>query len=233
MAEFSKDFFKEAITVDNVIFGFDEADLKVLLIKRGTEPYKDAWALPGDFMYPTEDLDSAAARVLAELTGLNDVYLEQVHTFGSPNRHPLGRVITVSYFSLVKINRFTVMPASFAQKAKWHSIAKIRELAFDHNVILESCFHALKQRIRIRPIGFELLPPKFTLTELQHLYQAILQLKDNELDKRNFRKKILSMDFIVDLNESQEGVAHRPARLYAFDKGKYEKFVSQGFNFEL
>jgi 8-oxo-dGTP diphosphatase len=232
MAEFSQAFFKEAITVDNVIFGFDEADLKVLLIKRGTEPYKDAWALPGDFMYPTEDLDSAADRVLKELTGLKDVYLEQVHTFGSPNRHPLGRVITVAYFSLVKIDRFKIMPSSFAQKTKWHSISKMRELAFDHNNILNACFQALKQRIRIRPIGFELLPPKFTLTELQHLYEAILE-QDGLIDKRNFRKKILSMDFIVDLNESQEGVAHRPARLYAFDKEKYEKFVSEGFNFEL
>jgi 8-oxo-dGTP diphosphatase len=232
MAEFSHEFFKEAITVDNVIFGFDEADLKVLLIKRGTEPYKDAWALPGDFMYPTEDLDSAADRVLKELTGLKDVYLEQVHTFGSPNRHPLGRVITVAYFSLVKIDRFNIMPSSFAQKTKWHSISKMRTLAFDHNTILNACFQALKQRIRIRPIGFELLPPKFTLTELQHLYEAILE-QDGLIDKRNFRKKILSMDFIVDLNESQEGVAHRPARLYAFDKEKYEKFVSEGFNFEL
>jgi 8-oxo-dGTP diphosphatase len=232
MAEFSHDFFKEAITVDNVIFGFDEADLKVLLIKRGAEPFKDMWALPGDFMYPTEDLDSAATRVLKELTGLHDVYLEQVHTFGSPNRHPLGRVITVSYFSLVKIDRFKVMPASFAQKAKWHSIGKMRDLAFDHNNILNACFQALKQRIRVRPIGFELLPPKFTLTELQHLYEAILEPKDG-LDKRNFRKKIMSMDFIVDLNESQEGVAHRPARLYEFDKEKYEKFVSEGFNFDL
>ncbi len=232
MAEFSHEFFKEAITVDNVIFGFDEADLKVLLIKRGTEPYKDAWALPGDFMYPTEDLDSAANRVLKELTGLHNVYLEQVHTFGSPNRHPLGRVVTVSYFSLVKVDRFKVMPSSFAQKTKWHSVSKMRDLAFDHNTILSACFQALKQRIRVRPIGFELLPPKFTLTELQHLYEAILEPKDG-LDKRNFRKKILSMDFIVDLNESQEGVAHRPARLYAFDKDKYEKFVSEGFNFEL
>jgi 8-oxo-dGTP diphosphatase len=232
MAEFSQEFFKEAITVDNVIFGFDEADLKVLLIKRGAEPYKDAWALPGDFMYPTEDLDTAAGRVLKELTGLQDVYLEQVHTFGTPNRHPLGRVVTVSYFSLVKIDRFKVIPSSFAQKVKWHSVAKMRELAFDHNAILTACFHALKQRIRVRPIGFELLPPKFTLTELQHLYEAILEPKDG-LDKRNFRKKIMSMDFIVDLNESQEGVAHRPARLYAFDKEKYEKFVSEGFNFEL
>ena len=235
MAEFSKEFFRTALTVDNVIFGFDEADLKVLLIKRGTEPYRDLWALPGDFMYPEEDLDTAAERVLKELTGLENVYLEQVRTFGAVNRHPLGRVATVAYFSLVKINRYDVTPASFAQKAKWHSVAQIQELAFDHNSILEACFSALKQRVRVRPVGFELLPPKFTLTELQHLYEAILEPNspDGKLDKRNFRKKILAMDFVVDLNESQENVAHRPARLYEFDRAKYEKFISEGFNFEL
>jgi 8-oxo-dGTP diphosphatase len=171
---------------------------------------------------------------LEELTGLKNVYLEQVRTFGAVNRHPFGRVVSVAYFSLVKISRYTVTPASFAQKAKWHSISNLQELAFDHNEILNACFQTLKQRIRVRPIGFELLPPKFTLTELQHLYEAILELNpETGLDKRNFRKKILSMDFIVDLNESQEGVAHRPARLYEFDKNKYEKFISEGFNFEL
>ncbi len=234
MAQFSQEFFKTAMTVDNVIFGFDEADLKVLLIKRGTEPYTGMWALPGDFVYPNEDIDAATARILEELTGLKNVYLEQVRTFGAVNRHPFGRVVSVAYFSLVKINRFTITPSSFAQKAKWHSISKLKELAFDHNEILNACFQTLKQRVRVRPIGFELLPPKFTLTELQHLYEAILELNpESGLDKRNFRKKILSMDFIVDLNESQEGVAHRPARLYEFDKNKYEKFVAEGFNFEL
>ena len=232
MAEFSHDFFKTAVTVDNVIFGFDESDLKVLLIKRGTEPYVGLWALPGDFIYAKENIDDAAARILHELTGLEKVYLEQVRTFGAVGRHPLGRVVTVAYFSLVKINRHDVHPASFAQIAEWVKLSDLREspLTFDHNEILDACFNALKQRVRVRPIGFELLPPKFTLTELQHLYEAILEA---ELDKRNFRKKILSMDFIVDLNESQEGVAHRPARLYEFDKSKYEKFVSEGFNFEL
>jgi 8-oxo-dGTP diphosphatase len=232
MAEFSQDFFKTAVTVDNVIFGFDESDLKVLLIKRGTEPYTGLWALPGDFIYANENIEDAAARILHELTGLEKVYLEQVRTFGAVGRHPLGRVVTVAYFSLVKINRHDVHPSSFAQTAQWVKLSELREsaLAFDHNEILDACFYALKQRVRVRPIGFELLPPKFTLTELQHLYEAILEA---ELDKRNFRKKILSMDFIVDLNESQEGVAHRPARLYEFDKSKYEKFVSEGFNFEL
>jgi 8-oxo-dGTP diphosphatase len=230
MAEFSLEFFKTAVTVDNVIFGFDEADLKVLLIKRGSEPYRDSWALPGDFMYPDEDLDTAAKRVLEELTGINNVYLEQVRTFGTVNRHPLGRVVTTAYFSLIKIDGYRLAPASFAERIKWVSISKIKDLAFDHNRILNACFATLKQRVRVRPIGFELLPPKFTLTELQHLYEAILE---DKLDKRNFRKKILTMDFIVDLNESQEGVAHRPARLYEFDKAKYEKFIAEGFNFEL
>jgi 8-oxo-dGTP diphosphatase len=234
MAQFSQEFFKTALTVDNIILGFDEADLKVLLIKRGTEPYMDSWALPGDFMYPTEELDSSASRILEELTGIKNVYLEQVHTFGTVGRHPLGRVVTVAYLSLIKIDAYTITPASFAQKAQWHSISKVPILAFDHKKILDNCLEALKQRIRVRPIGFELLPPKFTLTELQHLYEAILELDlEKGLDKRNFRKKILSMDFIVDLNESQEGVAHRPARLYQFDKKKYEKFLSEGFNFEL
>lgn len=235
MAEFSKEFFRTALTVDNVIFGFDEADLKVLLIKRGTEPYNGLWALPGDFMYPDEDLDTAAERVLKELTGLERVYLEQVRTFGSVNRHPLGRVATVAYFSLVKIESYNIMPASFAQKATWHSVANIQELAFDHNAILEACFNALKRRVRVRPIGFELLPPKFTLTELQHLYEAILQppTTDGKLDKRNFRKKILAMEFVMDLNESQANVAHRPARLYEFNRSKYDQLIAEGFNFEL
>ena len=232
MAEFSQDFFKTAVTVDNVIFGFDESDLKVLLIKRGTEPYTGLWALPGDFIYAEENIDTAAARVLHELTGMENVYLEQVRTFGAVGRHPLGRVLTVAYFSLVKTSNYQVSPASFAQKAEWVTISELRssKIAFDHNEILEACFNALQQRVRVRPIGFELLPPKFTLTELQHLYQAILE---EDLDKRNFRKKIMSMDFIVDLNESQAGVAHRPARLYEFDKSKYERFLSKGFNFEL
>ncbi|MEL6865325.1 MAG: NUDIX domain-containing protein [Bacteroidota bacterium] len=224
-------FFKSAFTVDNVIFGFDNGDLKLLLIKRGEEPFTGKWALPGYFVYPDEDLDAAAYRVLAELTGLNNVYLEQVKTFGAVDRHPVGRVITVAYFSLIKITDYNLhASSSVATQAQWHSIAQVGELAFDHNQILESCFNRLKQRVRGRPVGFELLPPKFTLTELQHLYEAILE---TQLDKRNFRKKILSMNLLVDLKETQEGVAHRPARLYQFDKEKYERFVAEGFNFEL
>lgn len=224
------EFFKSAFSVDNVIFGFDEGDLKILIIKRGTEPYEGMWALPGDLVYPEEDLDAAAGRVLEQLTGLKNVYLEQVHTFGSVDRHPKGRVITIAYYSLIKISDYTVTPASFAQKARWVSISQVGELAFDHNIILDTCYQALKRRVRTRPVGFELLPPKFTLTELQHLYEAILE---SSLDKRNFRKKILQMDFVEDAMVSQEGVAHRPARLYEFNRLRYEKLVEAGFSFEL
>lgn len=225
-------FFKSAFSVDNVIFGFDEGDLKVLLIKRGADPFKGHWALPGDLVYPNEGLETAANRVLLELTGLQKVYLEQVHTFGAVDRHPLGRVITIAYFSLVKISDFVITPSSFAQKASWHTVEKAytQKLAFDHNNILEKCVNTLKTRVRYRPVGFELLPPKFTLTELQHLYEAILRTK---LDKRNFRKKILSMNLLVDLEEMQEGVPHRPAKLYQFDKARYFKFEAEGFSFEL
>ena len=225
-----ENFFKSAFTVDNVIFGFDEGDLKVLLIKRGESPFTGDWALPGYFVNPNEDLDAAAERVLEELAGIRNVFLEQVRTFGSVSRHPFGRVITIAYFSLVKISNYQLQPASIALKAKWHSVSDVENLPFDHDQILEACFERLKNLVRMRPVGFELLPPKFTLTELQHLYEAILE---TDLDKRNFRKKILSMDLLIELEEMQEGVAHRPARLYKFDKSKYEEFKAEGFHFEL
>ncbi len=225
-----KKFFKSAFSVDPVIFGFDQGDLKVLLIKRGVQPFKDQWALPGDLVYPNEDLDSAAGRVLGELTGLKDVYLEQVHTFGKVGRHPLGRVITIAYYSLIKIDNFEFTPASLASHVEWHDISTIKELAFDHMPILKTCFDKLKWKIRSYPVGFELLPKKFTLTELQKVYEAILE---KELDKRNFRKKLLSTKLLTDLNESQKGVSHRPAKLYSFDTAKYEQLQSQGYNFEI
>ena len=223
-------FFKSAFSVDNVIFGFDGSDLKILLIQRGAAPFKGKWALPGDLVYPNEDLDTAAERVLEQLTGLRGVYLEQVKAFGAVNRHPLGRVITIAYYSLIKISDYIVTPASFAQSASWHSVSEVDELAFDHNEILNTCVKRLKLKVRMAPVGFELLPPKFTLTELQQLYEAILVEK---LDKRNFRKKILSMKLLLDLNELQEGVAHRPAKLYQFDQANYEEFVAEGFSFGL
>ncbi|MCX8211652.1 MAG: NUDIX domain-containing protein [Lewinella sp.] len=223
-------FFKSAFTVDNVIFGFDDGKLKVLLIKRNEEPFNDFWALPGYFVQQHEDLDAAAQRVLRETTGLENVYLEQVHSFGSPGRHDFGRVITVAYYSLVKVADFELHAASIAEEVAWHDVEEISTLAFDHEEIIRVALNSLKRRIRTQPVGFKLLPPAFTLTDLQHLYEAVWEV---DLEKRNFRKKILSMNLLRDLGRSQTGVAHRPARLYSFEENRYRELEEEGFNFEL
>lgn len=224
MTEFDN-FFKSAFSVDSVIFGFDDYDLKVLLIKRGAPPFKGKWALPGDLVYPNENLDAAVNRVLEELTGLKNVYQEQVKAFGEVNRHPLGRVITVAYYSLVKVQDYNLHASSFAKQAEWHRISDVKDLAFDHDEILKACFKRLKRKVRSEPVGFELLPRKFSLTELQHLYESILEIS---LDKRNFRKKMLSMNLLIDLDELQEGVAHRPAKLFQFDEVRYRQLSDTG-----
>ncbi len=225
-----KQFFKSAFSIDAVIFGFDEGDLKILLIYRGANPYKGTWALPGDLVKLDEDLDESAQRILKDLTGLSNVYLDQVHTFGKVDRHPLGRVITVGYYSLVKVSDYKINAASWAKDAQWHSINRIPKLPFDHNEILEYAKNKLKDKVRHQPIGFELLPREFTLTDIQHLYESVLEIK---LDKRNFRKKLLSMGILIDSGISQHGVAHRPAKRYRFDKKKYQKLLEKGFSFEI
>ncbi|MBB4078656.1 8-oxo-dGTP diphosphatase [Lewinella aquimaris] len=223
-------YFKSAFTVDSVIFGFDEGALKILLIRRSEAPFDDYWALPGYFVRQDEDLDEAAQRTLRETTGLENVYLEQLQTFGSPGRHDFGRVITVAYYSLVKIADFTPRADGLSRDVRWHDLSALPDLAFDHNEIVGTATEKLKRSIRTRPVGFELLPPEFTLTDLQHLYEAIWETR---LEKRNFRKKILSMQLLVDLERMQEGVAHRPARLYRFDEQRYQELTQEGFNFEL
>ncbi len=222
--------FASAISVDNVIFGFEDRTLRVLLIKRGVEPYLHRWALPGDYVRTDEDLDTSAARVLFALTGLHDVYLEQVQTFGGPNRHPAGRVLTVAYYSLIGTSSHPVSPRGWAEGAAYHDIDKLPELAFDHRDILTTCLERLRERVRTQPIGFELLPSLFSLSDLQALYESIL---GEPLDKRNFRKKILLTGVVHDTGELQENVAHRPAKLYAFDVAKYERLRRQGFSWEV
>ncbi|MEM6397761.1 MAG: NUDIX domain-containing protein [Bacteroidota bacterium] len=223
-------YFKSAFTVDNVIFGFDGSDLKVLLIYRNEEPYVDIWGLPGYFVKPDEELDEAAKRVLYELTGLENVYLEQVETFGGVKRHDFGRVITVAYYSLVNADSFTPSAAGIAGAVRWYPTSELPELAFDHEDILDRALEKLQQTIRTRPVGFELLPQEFTLSDLQHLYESIWGV---DLEKRNFRKKILSMNLLRDLDKLQEGVAHRPARLFSFDEEKYNELSEEGFLFEI
>lgn len=224
------EYFTLAVSIDCVVFGFDGTDLKVLLIERGEVPFKDYWALPGDLMRPDKDLNFSVNHILKELTGLSDLFFEQVETFGEIQRHPLGRVITTGYYTLIKIGDYELNPSSFASKAKWFKVKKVKDLAFDHDKILRSCFERLKQSVRTRPIGFELLPPNFTLTELQSLYEAILGEK---MDIRNFRKKILQMKFLQETGNLQENVSHRPAKLYKFDEEKYELLKNKGFNFEV
>lgn len=225
-----KNFFSLAVSVDCAVFGFDDDDLKILLIERGEEPFNGFWALPGNLVAPNENLDNAVNRVLFELTGLKDLYFDQVRAFGKINRHPQGRVITIAYNTLVKISDYKLNPSSFATEAKWISVSKAKKLAFDHNKILKSCLEELQRSVRVKPIGFELLPKHFTLTELQSLYEAILRVT---LDKRNFRKKILQMDFLKDTNTMQQNVSHRPAKLYEFDEKRYNSLIKKGFNFEV
>lgn len=227
---FQDEFYKSAFSVDNVIFGFDGDNLKVLLIRRKHDPFAGYWALPGDIVEQDQDLDKGALKVLEQLTGIQNVYLEQVHTFGKVDRHPRGRVITVAYYSLINIDDVNIRPSSFADKVEWKEIRSIETLAYDHYEIMDTCLKRLRRNVKYRPIGFELLPKKFTLTELQKLYESILE---KDLDKRNFRKKILSMNILQVHSELQQGVAHRPAKFYSFDAFKYEEAKENGFNFEL
>jgi 8-oxo-dGTP diphosphatase len=221
---------RAALSVDCVVFGLDEAELEVLLIRRGLEPFANRWALPGGFMRVDETLEQAARRELEEETGLNKVFLEQLFTFDAIDRDPRERVVTVAYYALVKLSDHKVRAATDAADAAWFAISDLPELAFDHAEIFEVALARLRGKVRYQPLGFELLPRKFTLTQLQRMYEAIL---DRPLDKRNFRKKILGMDLLVELDEVQKDVAHRAARLYKFDDRRYRKLVKQGFSFEL
>lgn len=209
------DYPQPSVTVDLVIFTIAEDDLKVLLIRRGQEPFKGRWALPGGFVEIDESLERAAARELKEEVGVKNVYLEQLYTFGDPKRDPRGRVISVSYFALVDAERQRIVAASDAADAEWRSVFNPPKLAFDHKKILDYAVWRLRNKIEWTTVGYELLPKKFTLSELQRVYEIILQ---RPVDKRNFRRKIMSQGQIIELNETRSDVAHRPARLYSFRK---------------
>ena len=219
---------KTAISVDCVIFGYDAENLKVLLLKSGMPPFDGMFALLGDLLKPTENLDQSAIRVLEKHTGLDDLYMEQVSAFSAIDRHPLGRVVTIAYYSLVKLDAELVEITNEHPNVEWKSVNEIEELAFDHKLILERCLGQLRYTLREKPIGFKLLPKKFSLKQLQNLYEKVL---DVELDKRNFRRKLKSLDVLLDVNENQTDVNHRPAKLYTFDHERYESKRKKGFNF--
>ena len=224
------EYARPALTVDCVVFGLDEEGLKVLLIERGLAPFRGNWALPGGFVHVDESIDDAALRELQEETGLKKVFLEQLFTFGSLGRDPRERVVTVAYYALVQLSNHQVQAATDAREALWFAVDDLPKLAFEHNQILDMAHERLQAKVRYQPIGFELLPKKFTLRQLQSMYETIL---DRDLDKRNFRKKILGMGVLTELAEVEADVAHRAARLYRFDKTEYRRLTKRGFNFEI
>lgn len=227
---FSYEYARPAITVDCVVFGLDENDLKVLLIQRKLQPFQHGWALPGGFCRVDETLDDAARRELEEEAGVSDLYLEQLFTFGTLDRDPRERVVTVAYYALAKLSDHRIRAATDAMGVGWFGLDDLPKLAFDHAEIVQRAHDRLRGKVRYAPVGFELLPARFSLTQLQRLYEIIL---GTDLDKRNFRKKILAMDLLVETDEVEQGVRHRAARLYRFDRRKYDRLTKQGFEFAM
>lgn len=222
---------RHLVAVDCIIFGYDilEKEIKLLLVKRDFEPARGSWSLAGGFVREKESLDEAVSRVLASLTGLNDVYMEQCYTYGDSARDPGARVISTSYSALIKI-KDPDRELKMQHGAHWHSLAKLPELIFDHPLMVRKAMNELRMKVKIKPVGFELLPDKFTLVQLQNLYEAIYQ---REIDKRNFRKKILSMDILEKLDEKEKETSKKGAYYFRFNRGNYERQVREGFFFNL
>ncbi|MFZ1714771.1 MAG: NUDIX domain-containing protein [Saprospiraceae bacterium] len=220
----------DALSIDCVIFGFKHSSLYVLLVKHKTGKIKNCWKLPGGWIQYDESIHESAKRILKLQSGVENLYLEQFKTFGKVERFPNKRVITIVYYALLDIENFTAPSPPEDIEVSWVRINEIPEMLYDHNHIFENCLFFLKHKVQHEPIGFNLLPEKFTLLQLQELYEAIL---NQTLDKSNFRKKLLKMSLLVDTNEKQKFVSHRAARLYSFDKKVYDRLLNQGFIFEL
>jgi len=216
-----------AVTTDCVIFGFNGERLQVLLIERGIEPFKGRWAFPGGFLKMDETAEEGAKRELKEETGLENAYIQQLHTFSAPNRDPRERVITIAYYALVNIQE--VKGGDDAASARWFPLDEIPPLAFDHDYILRMATQKLREQIHFQPIGFELLPAKFTIKELQSLYEAILGIN---FDRRNFSKKMLHLEILTELDETIWPTPKREAKLYKFNSEKYEELKRKGFRIE-
>ncbi|MGE0019082.1 MAG: NUDIX domain-containing protein [Draconibacterium sp.] len=222
---------KLLVAVDSIIFGFNENehDLKLLLLKRNFQPEEGNWSLMGGFVSTDENLDDAAKRIVKQLTGLNDVYMEQLYTFGDINRDSGGRIISVAYFSLIKINEHDSKLVK-EHGASWVSLSQLPTLVFDHNEMVKKALRKLRIRARTQPIGFELLPEKFTIPQIQRLYEAIYQFP---FDKRNFRRKLLAMNLLEKLDEKEKATSRKGAFYYCFNQKKYEELIERGFNFDL
>lgn len=219
---------RPAVTVDCVIFGFDEDKLKILLTKRDIEPYIGEWALPGGFIDPDETSDDCARRKLQEEAGLKNIYLEQLYTFSNIDRDPRYRVISIAYYALVRSTDYHLQAGSGIADVQWFPLTEIPALAFDHKEIINVATERLRGKISYQPIGFELLPEKFTLPDLHRLYETVL---NTNIDRWNFRKKILSTGLLIDHSDLQKNRTLRAAKIYSFDKEKYEKLTKSGFYF--
>jgi 8-oxo-dGTP diphosphatase len=226
---YRQDFLKPSLTVDLVVLGYQNQELYILLIKRLLDPFKGSWALPGGFVLGDETLATAAARELEEETGVSDVHLEQLFTFDDPNRDPRGRVITIAHLALVKPSLHILKPTGDALEARWFNLDELPELAFDHRNIIATGVNRLREKIRTEPLAFELLPREFTLTQLQELYEKIL---DEKIDKRNFRKKILSFEILREIDFTVQTPYRRP-QFFEFRKERLQKRMKDGFRFEL
>lgn len=227
---FTYPYARPALAVDCVVFGLDADELSILLIQRDLDPFAGQWALPGGFVRLDETIDDAARRELLEETGIHKVFLEQLYTYGAIERDPRERVVSVAYYALVNLSDHRVKAATDAREAAWFGVTDMPRLAFDHDTIAAAALTRLKGKVRYRPVGFELLPPKFTLGMLQRLYETVLE---RPLDKRNFRKKVLAMGLLEELSEVEQDVAHRAARLYRVDRKRYRELEKEGLDFEL
>lgn len=227
MGNYYSNYDKHYVALDCIIFGFEGGELKLLLLKRKFEPAKGEWSLMGGFLDKSESLDDGARRILHQLTGLNDIYMEQLYTYGDVNRDSGERTISVTYYALIKVDENDRRLAE-AHGAQWVSINKVPKLIFDHNKMVNKALATLRSKIVRKPIGFELLPEKFTLPQLQNLYEAINQ---EQLDKRNFRKRILEIGLLDKLDEKEKESSKKGAFYYKFNKEKYLLYTEKGLLF--
>jgi 8-oxo-dGTP diphosphatase len=226
---FYKNAKKLLIAVDSIIFGFDNQRLKLLLFKRKIEPFKEEWSLIGSFIKKNENVTEAANRILLESTGIKDVFLKELGSYSDVNRDSGARVISIAHYALIRLEE-TQKQLTETYQAHWIDIDSIPDLILDHNIMVLNALDKLRKKARYQPIGFELLPEKFTIPQLKAFYDAIYQ---KELDRRNFRKRILSMNILEKLEEKDKSTSRKGAFLYRFDKKKYENLTAKGFNFEL
>lgn len=226
-------FYTEAIpilvAVDCIILGYDKDRLKLLLFKRKVEPFRDEWSVIGSFVQPSESVDEAATRVLGEYTGLSDIFMEPLGCYGEVNRDPGARVISQAFYALIRLDEKEVQTVE-THHAHWFDLNSIPKLILDHNLMVDDALEKLHRKARYRPIGFELLPEKFSIPQLQNLYETIY---GRTLDRRNFRKKILSMDILDKLDEKNKSGSRKGAFLYRFNQSRYEEMAEKGFDFEM